>query len=93
MFDDPFFNDDPPLFNDDPPLNEPFEDVPLAFANDDPLFNDDPPLNEPFEDHCETRGVVKNNPKGCNEIILMEKVVFRDCGNYHFLHCKRKSTN
>jgi hypothetical protein len=40
----------------------------------------------------ETKGVVKNNPKGCHGIKLMKRVVFRDCGNYYFLHCKINST-
>jgi len=42
-----------------------------------------------YREHCETRRVVKNNPKGCNVIILMEKVVFWNCGIYHFLNCKK----
>ena len=40
---------------------------------------------------CETKGVVKNNPKGCNAIKLMKRVVFRYCVIY-FLHCKINST-
>jgi hypothetical protein len=46
--------------------------------------------------HCETRSMVKSNPKGCKGINLMESVVFRDCGIlyfYHFLHCRRNSTD
>src|ERR1700677_1624278 len=38
---------------------------------------------------CETRRVVKINPKGCNGIKLTESVVFQDCGIYHFFHCKK----
>jgi hypothetical protein len=37
---------------------------------------------------CETRRVVKKNPKGCNAINLMKRVVFRDCGIYHFCSVK-----
>ena len=43
--------------------------------------------------HCETRRVVKSNPKGCNVIIPMGRVVFRDCCIYNFFHCKINSTN
>jgi hypothetical protein len=42
---------------------------------------------------CETRRVVKINPKGCNGINLTESIVFRDCGIYHFLHHKKISTD
>jgi hypothetical protein len=34
--------------------------------------------------HCETRRVGKLNPKGCNVIKLMERVVFWDHGILHF---------
>ena len=41
---------------------------------------------------CETRRVIKNNPKGCKGVKLMESVVFRDHDIYYFLHCKKNST-
>ena len=34
--------------------------------------------------HCETRRVVKNHPKGCNGIIPMENIAFRDSCIYYF---------
>ena len=40
---------------------------------------------------CETRWVVKGNPKGCRVPKLMESVVFQDFRIYHFLHCKMKT--
>ena len=40
---------------------------------------------------CKTQGVGKHNLKGCNGINLTVKVVFRDCGIYCFLHCKKNS--
>ena len=40
---------------------------------------------------CETRWVVKGNPKGCRVPKLMESVVFQDFCIYHFLHCKMKT--
>ena len=40
---------------------------------------------------CETRWVVKSNPKGCRVPKLMESVVFQDFCIYHFLHCKMKT--
>ena len=43
--------------------------------------------------HCETRRVVFYNPNGCKVIIPMEKVVFWDCGIYHFFQCEINSTN
>ena len=42
---------------------------------------------------CETRRVVKNNPKHCNGIKLTESVVFWDCVIYHFFHYIKNSTN
>ena len=43
-------------------------------------------VNMRDRDHCETIGVVKNNPKVCNAIKLMKSVAFRYCGIYYFLH-------
>jgi hypothetical protein len=50
------------------------------------LQNDKKPLVK--LSHCETRRVVKINPKGCNAIKLMERVVFQNCSIYHLLHGK-----
>ena len=41
---------------------------------------------------CETRRVVKTNPKGGKVIYLTERVVFRDSAIHPFFHCKRNST-
>jgi len=80
----------PPLLPISPerPPSSSLADVPIIVEGDPPsaslpglsISPERPPssLLPPLA-HCETRRVVKNNSKGCKVIILMERVVFRDC--------------